>query len=97
LKWPLAAIKTVGWERQQALTLIRISVIIIRHIMWVGASAPTLWKCKASSESVGAEAPTHMLLPTMSKMSVRSRASCRIPKASPSINYGVLGKSAPTV
>jgi hypothetical protein len=29
--------------------------------MWVGASAPTLWRCQAWSESVGAEAPTHMM------------------------------------
>jgi hypothetical protein len=40
---------------------------IIKHIlpilenMWVGASAPTLWRCQAWSESVGAEAPTHMV------------------------------------
>jgi hypothetical protein len=30
----------------------------LHSIMWVGALAPTLWKCQAWSKSDGAEAPT---------------------------------------
>jgi len=42
--------------------------------MWVGASAPTLWRRQAWSKSVGAEAPTQMFCSTMGEMRVRRQS-----------------------
>ena len=64
--FPKFHIQNTGYRIQHATALLTcISVIINRQIMWVGASALTLWRCPAWSESVGVKAPIHMFLSTL--------------------------------